>query len=224
MTRDRHRPAAERGYDSGMQRFLTAVRTAAAALLLSGCVVVGGGDGGGGVGTGSAPAPQSPPAAGPSAPAEDRMARAIFDRVNDERAARGIEPVAWNDDLASVARDWSGAMAADGQLRHQDVREVLDGEALSGFTGLGENIFRSTGPVPAGTIHAGWMRSADHRVNVLNPGWNRLGVGVHCAEDGSVWATQEFGRTAGADRPSVATTTPPEEPVARPEDSGPTCG
>jgi Cysteine-rich secretory protein family len=221
MTRDRHRPATGSGYPSGMHRFLDAARAAAAALLLTGCVV--GGGAGAGRDAGAAPEPQSPPAAGSSAPAEDRMARAIFDRVNDERAERGLEPVAWNDELASVARNWSEQMAADGQLRHQDVRQVLDQEALAGFSGLGENIFRSTGPVPAGTIHAGWMRSADHRVNVLNPGWNRLGVGVHCAEDGSVWATQEFGRTAGADRPAVATTTPPEQPIARSEDTGPTC-
>ncbi len=61
-------------------------------------------------------------------------------------------------------------------------------------------------------------------VNVVNPGWNRLGVGVHCAEDGSVWATQEFGRTTSADLPAVATATPPLEPIVRPEDDGPTCG
>ena len=115
-------------------------------------------------------------------------------------------------------------MARTEQLRHQDMGPLLAHEELSDLQGIGENVFQSTGPVPAGTIHAGWMRSDDHRVNVVNPGWNRLGVGVHCAEDGSVWATQEFGRTTGADLPAVATTTPPPEPLVRPEDDGPTCG
>ena len=58
----------------------------------------------------------------------------------------------------------------------------------------------------------------------VNPGWNRLGVGVFCAADGSVWATQEFGRTVGADRPAVSSETPPVEPIARPGHDGPTCG
>ena len=189
-------------------------------LLLTGCVVVGRTPPG--AGTGEAPAPQSPPA-GTAGPSEEQIARAIFDRVNAERAARGLEELAWNQALAGVARDWSAEMAQRGQLQHQEVRQLLQREELSGFEGLGENIFRATAPVPAGTIHAGWMRSEDHRVNVLNPGWDRLGIGVHCAEDGSVWATQEFGRTVGSNRPAVVSEPPPEKPIARPQRDGPRC-
>lgn len=189
-------------------------------LLASGCVVSTTVPDSG---TGQAPAPQTPPG-GSGGSAEEQMARAIFDRVNAERAERGLAELAWNDELAGVARDWNVQMAEDGRLHHQDLEPLLRGDRLSGFRSLGENIFRATGPVPAGTIHAGWMRSDDHRVNVLNPGFDRLGVGVHCAPDGSVWATQEFGRTTGSDRPAVATTTPPPDPVVRPEDDGPTCG
>jgi uncharacterized protein YkwD len=194
------------------------------AVLLNGCVAV--------------EVPVSSPAttgAGPVAPAtslppvdpsaaEEEMARAVLDRVDDERAERGLTPVEWDEDLASVARSWSAEMARTGQLRHQDIGALIGRPDLADLQGIGENVFQATGPVPAGTIHAGWMRSDDHRVNVLNPGWDRLGVGVHCAEDGSVWATQEFGRTTGADLPAPATTTPPLEPVVRPGDDGPTCG
>ena len=189
------------------------------ALATTGCVVVDGSPGV--VGTATGPAPQSPP--GDDADVEERMARDIFDRVNDERRARGLEPVEWNDALAGVARDWSVAMAERGVLEHQDVREVLAREELAGFAGLGENIFTASGPVPSGVAHAGWMRSDGHRANVLNPGWNRLGVAVHCAPDGSVWAAQEFGRTVDADRPEVSRETPPVEPIARPEEDGPSC-
>jgi uncharacterized protein YkwD len=202
-TRRRHLPAA----------------LLAAALGLSGCVAV---EVPGPV-SGSPPAPQAPPPADASS-AEEQIARAVFDRVAAERQERGLAPVEWNDQLAEVARRWSAEMARSGQLAHQDVRELLGSEELTGLEALGENVFQATGPVPAGTIHAGWMRSDDHRVNVLNPGWDRLGVGVHCAEDGSVWATQEFGRTAGSGRPAVSTETPPREPIAWPEDDGPRCG
>ncbi|WP_100498657.1 CAP domain-containing protein [Geodermatophilus chilensis] len=169
-------------------------------------------------------APTSTPPPAETSPAERELERDVLDRVNAERAARGLAPVQWDEELAAVARSWSAEMARTGQLRHQDVGALLTREGLSDLQGIGENVFQSTGPVPAGTIHAGWMRSDDHRVNVVNPGWNRLGVGVHCAEDGSVWATQEFGRTTGADLPAVATTTPPLEPLVRPGDDGPTCG
>ncbi|CCG04493.1 CAP domain-containing protein [Blastococcus saxobsidens] len=191
----------------------------AVALSVTGCVVV---DGSSSVlATATAPAPQSPP--GTDAGIEERIARDIFDRVNDERRARGLEPVEWNGALAGVARDWSVAMAERGVLEHQDVRAVLGREELAGFTGLGENVFTASGPVPAGVAHAGWMRSDGHRANVLNPGWNRLGVGVYCASDGSVWAAQEFGRTVDADRAEVGRETPPTEPIARPQEDGPSC-
>ncbi|MDK3257908.1 CAP domain-containing protein [Blastococcus capsensis] len=193
----------------------------ALALTTTGCVVVDTTDGSIGAATG--PAPQTPPAAGSEAAPEERMAREIFDRVNDERRERGIEPVEWNEELAGVARDWSAAMAERGVLEHQDVQEVLSRDALSGFAGMGENIFTASGPVPAGFAHVGWMRSDGHRVNVLNPGWNRLGVGIYCAPDGSVWAAQEFGRTVDADRPEVSRETPPVEPIARPQEDGPSC-
>lgn len=209
---------------------MTVFRRSAPALLLAllllagtaGCVVVDTGSSGR-IGADAVPSPQSPPGDGETAPPEQRMARAIFDRVNVERESRGLQPLSWNDQLAEVARDWSAEMAATGRLEHQDVRSLLGREQLSGFAGIGENIFTASAPVPAGVAHVGWMRSDGHRVNVLNPGWNRLGVGVFCAEDGSVWATQQFGRTVGADRPSVSQETPPVEPIAAPEENGPSC-
>ncbi|MCF6733748.1 CAP domain-containing protein [Blastococcus sp. KM273129] len=211
---------------------MTATRPLLARLLLvpavlllpaTGCVVVDTSSPGTGAGSVSTPAPGEPPSA-EDGDAAERMARAVFERVNDERAARDLAPLEWDESLAGVARDWSEQMAGEGRLQHQDVRALLDREELSGFAGIGENIFTSSGSVPAGAAHAGWMRSDDHRVNVLNPGWNRIGIGFFCAPDGSVWATQEFGRTAGADRPEVSQETPPQEPIARPEEDGPACG
>jgi uncharacterized protein YkwD len=190
------------------------------AALLSGCTAAGSG---GATGTATAPPPGSAPATSSSVPVEERIARAIFDRVNDEREERGLDPLAWDDTLADVAAEWSREMATRGELVHQDVGSLLERDELSGFRGIGENIFTASAPVPAGVIHVGWMESDDHRVNVLNPGWNRIGIGVHCADDGSVWATQEFGRTVDADVPAVVTEVPPQEPIVRAGEDGPSC-
>ena len=173
---------------------------------------------------GASSATASPLPAEDDSAAEHEMARSIFERVNAEREARELPPLAWGEDLAAVARGWNAQMADRGTLEHQDLGTLLGQPPVEDLTGLGENIFQATGPVPAGTVHAGWMRSDDHRVNVLNPGWDRVGVAVLCAEDGSVWATQEFGRGAAADLPAVADSTPPADPVVRPEDDGPRCG
>jgi uncharacterized protein YkwD len=171
--------------------------------------------------TGPTPAPASAPA--PDEGREQQMARDVFDRVNDERTARGLDPVAWDEQLAAIARSWSADMAGRGTLGHQDVRELLQREDLSYLSAIGENVFQATGPVPAGSIHVGWMRSDSHRVNVVNPGWDRLGIGVHCAQGGTVWATQEYGRTRDAERPALEEETPSQEPIARPADEGPSC-
>ena len=196
---------------------------AAGVLPATGCVAVDTSSPGTAGGTVATPTPGEPPST-EDADAAARMARAVFERVNAERAARDLAPLEWDGSLAGVARDWSEQMAAEDRLEHQDIRGLLDREDLSGFAGLGENIFTASGSVPAGAAHVGWMRSDEHRVNVLNPGWNRIGIGFHCASDGSVWATQQFGRTAGAERPAVSQETPPQEPIARPEEDGPACG
>lgn len=175
--------------------------------------------GGGGTPAGAG----SPPSNSQQASTEERTARALFDRVNDERQERGLAAVQWNDQLAQVARQWSAEMAERATFEHQDIQALLKSDRLNGFRSVGENIFQASGPVPAGTIHVGWMRSDSHRPNILNPGWDRLGVGVHCADDGSVWATQNFGRTTRSDRPPLSDDTPPPEPVARPQKDGPGC-
>lgn len=167
-----------------------------------------------------APPAGEPPAASDAAP-ERAMERAIFDMVNEEREERGLSPLHWDQQLARRARQWSADMAAAGRLEHQDAQEMQ--EAVEGYTALGENIFQSSAPVAAGRIHVGWMRSEGHRVNVLRPGFDRLGVGVVCDETGEVWATQRFGRTAGADRPDLDGDVPPEEPVVAEAGEGPAC-
>lgn len=167
-----------------------------------------------------APPAGDPPEAGDADP-ERSMERVIFEMVNAEREQRGLSPLEWDEQLARRARQWSTDMAAAGQFEHQDPQEMQ--AAVNGYTALGENIFQSSGPVPAGRIHVGWMRSEGHRVNVLEPGFDRLGVGVVCTESGELWATQRFGRTAGADRPELDRQVPPEEPVVGDAEKGPAC-
>lgn len=164
--------------------------------------------------------------AGEPPPADDaeverRMERLVLDLVNDERRERGLEPLVWDEQLAELAREWSRGMAQDGSLEHQDPQRML--ERSDGFSGVGENIFRSTDPVPASTVHVRWMRSDGHRANVLRPEFDRLGVGFVCTEDGAVFATQRFGRSGPPTSDHVDEGTPPEEPVVAQEGRGPSC-
>jgi uncharacterized protein YkwD len=189
----------------------------ATVLTLAAC---GAGDGGAQTSPTVEPPEAGEPPAGDDAEAERAMERLVFDLANDERRERGLDPVEWDESLADLARDWSREMADRGSLEHQDGQVML--ERAEGFVGVGENIFRATGPVPASTVHVGWMRSEGHRGNVLQPAFDRLGVGFVCTDDGEVWATQRFASTdarpAGTDEDP-----PPEEPIVADEDAGPTC-
>lgn len=123
-----------------------ALLAALALFASSGCIVVGTEAPGGGGDAGPAGEP-------PAASSEDvprAMERDIFDRVNDERAERRLPPVAWDDRLAELARDWSREMAGTGQLRHQDLGAALQGGEVEGYASVGENVFSGTGPVTAG--------------------------------------------------------------------------
>jgi uncharacterized protein YkwD len=169
----------------------------------------------------TAPEATSPPAA--TGEGEEAIAGALFERVNDERRERGLEPVEWDEQLAELAREWSREMADIG-LQHRELDQGLIPDRLDGFVGVGENIFSATAAVPAGQAHVGWMESDSHRANLLSPNWDRLGVGVYCAPDGRVFATQNFGRTAQAGPPQeAADEPPPTQPISRPETDGPSC-
>lgn len=154
-------------------------------------------------------------------PVARRMERTIFELVNAERAERGIPPLEWDERLAEEARSWSREMADRGRLQHQDTEQLLAG--LEGLDAVGENIFQSTGPVPAGQAHVGWMRSDSHRPNVLDEAFDRLGIGVFCGDDGATWATQRFGSTRGGAVPDPDRDVPPEQPIVGSDDQGSSC-
>ncbi|MFN8035601.1 MAG: CAP domain-containing protein [Acidimicrobiia bacterium] len=153
-----------------------------------------------------APAPSS----GPSG-AESAIARDMFARVNAERAARGLPALVWDDTLSVHARSWSQQMAKDGGFRHSDLTPLLDR-----FTAAAENIAYARGAgTTAGLVHDAWMESDGHRANILAPNLDVIGIGVVCAPDGTMWATQQYGRFPASNKPSGFGSTPPKYPIVR---------
>lgn len=141
------------------------------------------------------------------------MAADLLVRLNQERAARGVGPLAWDGSLAGYASMWSADMSVHG-FRHSNI-----GSLLGPYNFVGENIAMGSRGVTAGSLHNAWMHSDGHRANMLNPGFTRVGIGAYCAPNGSLWLTQEFGRDVAAGSPPPSGGTPPVDPVARP-DSG----
>ncbi|MBT6402112.1 CAP domain-containing protein [Candidatus Woesearchaeota archaeon] len=142
----------------------------------------------------------------------------ILHYTNIQRAERGLSILIWDSHLGDIARDHSLDMIERDFFEHNNpegedpTARAIDADynvhkELSGgwySEGIGENI----GSMPTGSVEGfgyvssdadsiaeahvnSWMESPGHRANILEPGYDRLGVGV--AYDGIYYmATQNF--------------------------------
>jgi uncharacterized protein YkwD len=127
--------------------------------------------------------------------------RALFDAANRERAAQGLQPLRWDETLAAAARNHAVRMAQSNTLSHQLPGEapLQDRARIAGarYTTIAENV--AEGPT-AETIHSGWMHSASHRANLLDPELNAVGIAVaitagHGPTQGMFFAVQDFSQS-----------------------------
>lgn len=167
--------------------------------------------------------PTTSPAPAGSRTTAQRLASDLFERLNAERRARGLAALDWDGDLARVAGDWSGQMARTGNFSHRDLGAAGGLPGMSKFSALGENIAWVEGyPSMGNQLHVGWMRSEGHRANMLQRGFDSVGIGVVCS-GGRAWATQNFGRLDSSSAPSMGSSTPAEEPIVATRDDGVRC-
>ena len=103
-------------------------------------------------------------------------------------------------------------------FRHSDLHPLL-----GRFHIAAEHIGTGPAGVTSGSMHVAWMKSTTHRVNLLAPNLEVVGVGVYCAPDGSLWVTQNFGRFPGSSLPWDFGPTPPQNPIVRNDSSGTGC-
>jgi uncharacterized protein YkwD len=170
----------------------------------------------------TAPPTTAAPPAGSTSSAE-RLTRDLFERLNAERRARGLAQLAWDNDLARMAAAWSAQMARTGDFRHRDLGAAGSLPGIGKFSALGENIAWVEGyPSMGYQLHFGWMRSAGHRANQLQPGFDSVGIAVVC-DGGRAWATQNFGRLDASRAPPMSSATPPEDPIVALRSDGVHC-
>jgi uncharacterized protein YkwD len=120
------------------------------------------------------------PAASPDELADDpEAAREIFDLVNRARVDAGLEPLAWSDGLAAVARGHAAEMYLEGYFSHEspatgDVADRLAAAGIS-YSVAGENLALAA---TVDEVHTGLMDSPGHRANILGADYRRLGIAV----------------------------------------------
>jgi hypothetical protein len=126
--------------------------------------------------------------------------------VNAERTQRGLRPLAWNPELASLARDHAEGMAATGTVSHL----AGDGSSFArramkaglAATAVAENVALDRTPASA---HRSLMESVEHRANILDPDLTTIGIGaVYDPNHDVVYVVQDFTATSMTETDAAA--------------------
>ena len=127
----------------------------------------------------------------------ESLEQQCLDEINRVRRHSGVTRLNFYEELLPVARDYSRRMAEQHFFSHNDpdgrtVRERVD-DADIRWRVVGENLAYSNGYVNpvAASIH-GWMDSAGHRRNILDPDFRLTAIGAWIKEDGTVYFTEIF--------------------------------
>jgi len=115
--------------------------------------------------------------------------------VNAERLRYGLATVSLDSDLVNLAQAYAERMSREDFFGHVDLAgETPDDRRIAAGIPLpvGENLAKD---VATEYAHAGLMRSAAHRANLLNPAWTHVGLGVAKNNAGEMIFVQEFTST-----------------------------
>jgi uncharacterized protein YkwD len=107
-------------------------------------------------------------------------------RLNDLRAAQGLSRLEVDGPLTAVARSWAGSMAADDHISHRS--DLADVSPHPDWVRIGENV--GVGATVE-QLHDAFVDSPAHYENMVDPGWQLVGVGV-LVDDGSIWVAVNF--------------------------------
>lgn len=119
----------------------------------------------------------------------------LVNLVNRARTEQGLNPLAIDQELTAVSRAHSEEMFRLGYFAHTSPVTGNSGDRLNaaGVTYLvaGENL--AYAPSVA-TAHTRLMNSPDHFVNIMNPNFTRIGIGIIQAENRGLMITQTFAK------------------------------
>ena len=113
---------------------------------------------------------------------------AVFNLMNQQRAAQGLAALVWSDALTDAA-----------QVRANEITTAFshtrpDGSAfwtVNSNVQYGENLAKLY--QSADSVYAAWMNSPTHAANIMDSGYKTVGIAICQTGDGSWYWAQEFG-------------------------------
>ena len=143
------------------------------------------------------PKPAEPTTPAPSTPEISGLSEfeaEVVRLVNIERQKAGLQPLQASVELSNVARKKSEDMAKNNYFSHTSPTYGSPFDMMKSFgikyNTAGENIAK--GQLSPQSVVNAWMNSSGHRANILNPSFNKIGVGHYKSSNGTNYWTQMF--------------------------------
>ena len=118
----------------------------------------------------------------------------LFASVNRARRNVGLPALKWNESLAVAAKRHAAIMAQHGEAQHGFAGEPALAsrvtQAGARFVWLSENV--ALGP-RVETIEAEFLRSPNHRANILDSDMDSVGIGI-VERGGQLFAVEDFSK------------------------------
>ncbi|MEU4690861.1 CAP domain-containing protein [Actinoplanes sp. NPDC023714] len=129
---------------------------------------------------------------------DDSVAGEVLRLVNVERQAAGCDGLSSESRLQAAAQKHSELQAEQNSMSHQLPGEAAMGDRVTAegyrWRGVGENV--AAGYTSAASVMDGWMNSPGHKANILNCGFEEIGVGIAKSSSGTQYWTQVFATPA----------------------------
>ncbi len=136
-------------------------------------------------------------AAGAVTVESDALVTQLVDKLNAERASRGVRLLTASEEARGVAVERAVDMATNKYFAHVSPlgigpEELLDQIGVT-YTRIGENIARSSyaSDQVIDAVHRALMASPGHRENMLHAAYTRVGIAI-VSSDGVFYAVQIF--------------------------------
>lgn len=118
----------------------------------------------------------------------------LFDLTNASRVKRGLSALNWSDQAQETGRKHSKDMADNNYFDHINLQgqspfDRMNEDQIS-YTLAGENL--AYGQASSIFAHQGLLNSEGHRKNILNNGFENLGIGVSFNEENQPYFTELF--------------------------------
>ncbi len=129
--------------------------------------------------------PVNPPSQGGTT--NTTYAQQVINMVNEERAKAGLSPVQQADSITQAANVRAREIVTNFSHTRPDGSSFSTALRQAGvsYMGSGENI--AYGQRTPQEVMDGWMNSAGHRANILNPNYKNIGIGFYETNGVKYW-------------------------------------